>query len=126
MAKNNKTFEKFERKTFKNLQIFLKNVSNENKIDEKIIYKDYLKTCEIKTKKKYKTEVEEFDSQTLRRIEHKDYNFYYDTNGYIYMKENKRMRMIAYYDRNKKIISFEGKSHSTIDKFIKKVLINQN
>ena len=120
-----KTFEKIERKTLKNLQGFLKTVSKENNVKEHIIYKDYLKTTENNSKKKYNTQIEEFDYHTLRRIPHDTYIFYYDTNGYIYMKQERKMKMIAYYDRNKKIVSFEGKTHSTMDKFIKKV-INQN
>lgn len=120
-----KTHEKFERNTLKNLQKFLQDVSKENKIEEKIIYKDYLKTTETVTKKKYNTQIEEFDFYTLRRIPHDTYVFYYDTNGYMYIKEQKKMRMIAYYDRNKKIVSFQGKTYSTLEKFLKKSF-NQN
>jgi len=120
-----KTHEKIERKTLKNLQKFLQDVSKENKIEEKVIYKDYLKTTETVTKKKYNTQIEEFDFYTLRRIPNDKYIFYYDTNGYMYIKEQKKMRMIAYYDRNKKIVSFQGKTYSTLEKFIKKSF-NQN
>ena len=120
-----KTFDKFERKTLKNLQKFLQDVSKDNKIEEKVIYKDYLKTTESVTKKKYNTQIEVFDFYTLRRIPHDTYQFYYDTNGYLYIKEEKKMRMIAYYDRNKKIVSFQGKTFSTLEKFLKKSF-NQN
>jgi hypothetical protein len=121
-----KTYENFEKKTLKNVQKFLQNISKENQIEEKVIYKDYLKTTEDVSKKKYNTQIEEFDFYTLRRLPYDDkYIFYYDTNGYIYAKEEKKMRMIAYYDRNKKIVSFEGKSYSTLEKFIKKSF-NQN
>ena len=64
--------------------------SKDNKIEEKVIYKDYLKTTESVTKKKYNTQIEVFDFYTLRRIPHDTYQFYYDTNGYLYIKEEKK------------------------------------
>lgn len=123
-----KEYELIEKNSLKNVQKFLSNIIKEEKIEHpNKLYKEYLDISEYKKKKKYKTQIEEFDMYTLKRIPHQIYIFYYDTNGYIYHRKDKekKLTMIAYYDRNKKIMSFQGKIHSTLDKFIQKSF-NQN
>lgn len=118
--------KKNEVDTLKNVQKLLMNVSDEQKLDVDDLYNTYLTSNKNEKEKKYKTRIEEFGMHLLRRIPHEKYIFYYDTNGYIYQKfeNNPKMKMVAYYDRNKKIVNQEGKIHSTIQKFVSKNIDN--